>query len=98
MITKEFKTQYISKIKERYNDCLIPEEIADRVKYVAADDNGQVYGYSEIPYIEDTIFGESWNLNKCEAKITYITWLFHIDIDSSDWKDTLVKIEDIDEF
>lgn len=98
MITKEFKIQYINKIKERYNDCLIPEEIADRVKYVAVDANGQVYGYSEIPYIENTIFGEGWNLNKCESKTTYTTWLFHIDIDSSNWKDTLVKIEDIDEF
>lgn len=98
MITKEFKTQYINEIKERYNDCLIPEEIADRVKYVAADANGQVYGYSEIPCIEETIFGESWCLNKYSSKMTYTTWLFHIDIGSSNWKDTLVKIEDIDEF
>lgn len=97
-MTKEFKTKYINKIKERYNECLIPEEIADRVKYVAAEANGHVYGYSDIPCIENTIFGEGWNLNKCVSKKTYTTWLFHIDFDSSNWKDTLIKIEEIDEF
>lgn len=82
-MTKQFKASIIYKLKNI--------DIPDWMKYIAADADGSVWGFHDKPVIGkyDT---QSWFVrNGANSK-----FLFTIDFDSTNWKETLIKLKDID--
>lgn len=83
-MTKQFKTAIINKLKNI--------DIPNWVKYIAADKNGEVWGFRQKPKLDcKKIFwvGEE-SLDSSNS-----VYLFKTDFDSTNWKKTLIALETI---
>lgn len=94
MMTNEFATVYFNKIgdvhingrKLSFPDSIDP--LPDWIEFIAADADGEVYGYDSLPALNDE--GGCYVVHKVGMKTL---WLFTIDIDkNTNWKDTLVRL------
>ena len=88
-MTKQFKTAIINKLK----NIDIPNW--EKYKYIAADKNGEVWGFKMKPEIDSK--KEHWNV--AESYESYdpsdSVFLFKTDFDSTNWKKTLIALETI---
>ena len=83
-MTKQFKTAIIDKLKN--------VDIPDWVKYIAADRDGEVWGFKLKPKLDNkrSIWVDAKSLD-----ISNSMHLFNIDFDSTNWKNTLIALETI---
>ena len=88
-MTKQFKTAIINKLK----NIDIPNW--EKYKYIAADKNGEVWGFKMKPEIDSK--KEHWNV--AESYESYdpsdSVFLFKTDFDSTNWKKTLIALDTI---
>lgn len=94
MMTDKFITAYFNKIRDVYTNgrkLSFPdrvEALPDWIEYIAADADGEVYGYDYPPAINEE--GGCHVIHKVDMKSL---WLFSIDIDkNTNWKDTSVRM------
>lgn len=83
-MTKQFKTAIINKLKSI--------DIPDWVKYVAADKNGEVWGFKLKPELVGK--KECWFVAESHDPSDMV-YLFKTDFDSTNWKKTLIALETI---
>lgn len=83
-ITKQFKTAITKKLKNI--------EYPDWVKYIAADRNGEVWGFKLKPKLDSkkSIWVGEESLDSSNS-----VYLFKTDFDSTNWKKTLIALETI---
>ena len=81
-MTKQFKEAITKKLKSI--------EYPDWVKYIAADKNGDVFGYRLKPKLDSkkSIWVGEKSLDSSNS-----VYLFHINFDSTNWKNTLIALE-----
>ena len=85
-MTKQFKTAIINKLK----NIDIPNW--EKYKYIAADKNGEVWGFKLKPEIVSK--REHWNVAESHDPSDMV-YLFKTDFDSTNWKNTLIALETI---
>lgn len=86
-MTKQFKTAIINKLK----NIDIPPNW-EKYKYIAADKNGEVWGFKLKPEIDSK--KEHWNVAESHDPSDSV-YLFKTDFDSTNWKKTLIALETI---
>ena len=85
-MTKQFKTAIINKLKNINNPNW------EKYKYIAADKNGEVWGFKMKPEIDSK--KEHWNVAELHDPSDSV-FLFKTDFDSTNWKKTLIALETI---
>lgn len=85
-MTKQFKTAIINKLK----NIDIPNW--EKYKYIAADKNGEVWGFKLKPEIDSK--KEHWKVTESHDPSDMV-FLFKTDFDSTNWKKTLIALETI---
>ena len=85
-MTKQFKTAINNKLKNI--------DIPGWVKYIATDANGEVWGFELKPKLDNK--RSIWiNAKSPDIPSPKQLFLFNIDFDSTNWKNTLIALETI---
>lgn len=66
----------------------IPLTIYDEIMWLATDENGRIYGYTVKPALSDNV----WLAKNLASDWFYIG---NVDLEDLDWKDTLLKINNL---